>query len=358
MSSYLGFQPTTRPGYFFVSYNTQDAERIAPIVTTLFHDGVPLWYDYGIEYGEKWAPQITEKLSGAQAVLLFFTKGILAKENSYVRKEYRMAKEFLNKKVYIVLVDEIGNSDVPIHMLDWWIDITGEQCICAFNRPWDEGFYNVIKKALGVETQEKKMNMLMDNYLRLFASGETEEAERYVSEYLLGKTMEEKANFLAKVVAGKMEGVSIAPQYKDIYDYQFRKSPWSERTTWQELTRNKCNHLGELTHPGSVCVLDVGDSRFVSGNCCLFHRGNRGDAHIIHLWRDDERIFTVGGLIEANRMHMYYDPLEDLLYLIYASAEETMVAGECEFTYYWNVGIVQDPGGEAISQVFPKLLEA
>lgn len=358
MSTYLGFQPSQRPGYFFVSYNTEDAQRITPIVTTLVHEDVPLWYDYGIEYGEKWAPQITEKLSQSQGVLLFFTKGILAKENSYVKKEYRMAKEFLNKKVYIVMVDEIRNTDVPISMLDWWIDITSEQCIPAFNRPWDEAFYNEIKKALGIETQEKKMNLLMENYLQLFSQGKTEEAEKYVSEYLFGKTLEEKALFFAKVAAGKMDGLSIDPRYEEVDVCEFKRSPWNDRMTWEEAITGKHNHLSEPVRPHTICLLDIDGTLFTAGNCFLFHRGHFGDAHIIHLWRGDERIYTIGHLIEARRMHMYYDSTEDLLYIIYASDKEVITAGECESTGYWSVAIIQNPTGEAIAKSFPLLLEA
>ena len=357
MSTYLGFQPSQRPGYFFVSYNTEDAERITPIVTTLVHEDVPLWYDYGIEYGEKWAPQITEKLDRSQGVILFFTKGILTKENSYVRKEYRMAKEFLNKKVYIIMVDEIKNADIPINMLDWWIDITSEQSIPAYNRPWDEKFYIEIKKALGIETQEKKMNMLMENYLRLFSLGKTEEAEQYVSEYLLGKTLEEKAIFLAKVVAGKMNGVSIDSKYSEIAGYEFKKSPWRERITWEEIIADKRNHMGELAYPDPVCLLEINETLFVAGNCFLFHRGSYGDAHAIQLWRGNERIFAIGGLVEARFMHMYYDSSEDLLYLIFASDKETIVAGDCESTGYWSVAIIQSPTGDAVKKTFHQLLK-
>lgn len=202
------------------------------------------------------------------------------------------------------------------------------------------------------------MNMLMENYLRLFSVGETEEAERYVSEYLHGKTMEEKANFFAKVVAGKLDGMAIDPKYKEIYDYEFKHSPWSSRMTWEEVTAEKRNHLGKLANPGSVCLLDIAGTLFVAGNCFLFHRGGGGgDAHVVQLWRNNERIFTAGGLVEAHFMHMYYDAMEDLLYLIYASDKENRVNGEFESTGYWSVAVIQDPKGEAVAKSFPMLLE-
>ena len=80
MSCYLGFAPSDRPNYYFVSYNSEDVDRITPIAKSLFHAGVPLWYDFGLEYGEKWESQISEKIMNLQAILLFFTKGILTKQ--------------------------------------------------------------------------------------------------------------------------------------------------------------------------------------------------------------------------------------------------------------------------------------
>ena len=104
-------------------------------------------------------------------------------------------------------------------------------------------------------------------------------------------------------------------------------------------------------------LLKIADTLFVAGNCCIFHRGNRGDAHVIHLWRGNERIFTIGGLVEACSMYMYYDAAEDLLYLIYMSEKESMVDGEFESTDYWSVAIIQDPNGDAVAKSFKFLLE-
>lgn len=199
--------------------------------------------------------------------------------------------------------------------------------------------------------------MLMENYLRLFSLGKTEEAEQYVSEYLLGKTLEEKAIFLAKVVAGKMNGVSIDSKYSEIAGYEFKKSPWRERITWEEIIADKRNHMGELAYPDPVCLLEINETLFVAGNCFLFHRGSYGDAHAIQLWRGNERIFAIGGLVEARFMHMYYDSSEDLLYLIFASDKETIVAGDCESTGYWSVAIIQSPTGDAVKKTFHQLLK-
>ena len=51
---YLGFEPSNEKPYYFVSYNSEDDFRIIPIVTALAEMGISLWYDYGIQYDEKW----------------------------------------------------------------------------------------------------------------------------------------------------------------------------------------------------------------------------------------------------------------------------------------------------------------
>ena len=129
MSAYLGFTPSTGSDYYFISYNTEDADRISPIVKQMHDAGVELWYDYGIEYGDRWERVISEKLKDAQAIFLFMTKGILQKGESYVQKEYRLATKFFKKKVYVIILDRIDIEDVPYEKAPWWDDILQNQCV-------------------------------------------------------------------------------------------------------------------------------------------------------------------------------------------------------------------------------------
>ena len=149
MSSYLGFPSTDAKNAIFISYNTEDSNRIQPIVCKLHNLGVPLWYDYGLEYGESWSTQIAAHIDACRSVILFFSRNILEKENSFVRKEYKMAKEFYNKKVIVVLLDQVSKRDVPYHMVDWWIDISSDQNIVAYNIPHDDAFCLKLAQAAG-----------------------------------------------------------------------------------------------------------------------------------------------------------------------------------------------------------------
>lgn len=132
MSSYLGFQPTKSKDYYFISYNNEDADRVGVITQKIAAAGVNLWYDHGIEYGDNWETVITERIQNAQAIVLFFTEGILQKSNSYVQKEYKIATEFFGKKVYVVLLDQIEKDEVPVEKVAWWMSINEKQCITGF----------------------------------------------------------------------------------------------------------------------------------------------------------------------------------------------------------------------------------
>ncbi|MBQ5328368.1 MAG: toll/interleukin-1 receptor domain-containing protein [Oscillospiraceae bacterium] len=151
MACYLGFQPTDEKDYYFISYNSEDVGKIGPIVQKLNDSAVPLWYDYGLEYGEKWEGQISGKIKDAKAIILFFTKGVLNKKESYVRKEYDMATKFYEKKVYVVLLDKINKADVPSDMVPWWMDVEYRHCIDAYESGNIENLCEEIKKAIKFE---------------------------------------------------------------------------------------------------------------------------------------------------------------------------------------------------------------
>jgi len=42
----------------------------------------------------------------------------------------------------------------------------------------------------------------------------------------------------------------------------------------------------------------VNQNVFTLGNDYVFHRGARGDARVIWLWRNDELIFVIGGRLK------------------------------------------------------------
>ncbi len=106
MGEYWGFDPC-EGGAFFTSYNSLDWRRVAPIALELRKMGFPVWYDYGLEAGTStWREQISIHIDCAHAVLLFVTKGIFERKESYVINEYEEAKE-VGKVVVPVFLDTI-----------------------------------------------------------------------------------------------------------------------------------------------------------------------------------------------------------------------------------------------------------
>ena len=102
----LGFEATTDNDFCFVSYNSDDCDRISQYALQLYNAGIPLWYDKGLVYGEKWEEEIGVHIANSRVFILFFTKGILEKQSSYVEKEFRIAKN-QRKYIYVLMVDNL-----------------------------------------------------------------------------------------------------------------------------------------------------------------------------------------------------------------------------------------------------------
>lgn len=340
MSNHLGFEPTSKPNYYFVSYNNEDVERVGMIAGNLAHSNVPLWYDYGIEYGEGWESIISEKLQNSQAMILFFTKGILTKENSYVRKEYKMATEFFDKKVYVVMMDEIANKDVPYEKVPWWIDIQEKQNINIFNINDLSKISEEILNALGLATHEDKMNQIIMNYRILYDLGKTEEAESYLSEYLKGISLSGKA-------------ICVANLFIQTPEIFHNSTNVSEITG---LENPLINHTGKTAHLYEGVQVTLSSDKYQIGNQSMFHRGNRGDAHIITIWKNGEYFYTIGGLIEAYRLTAYYDSIDDIIYVIYESEKETNIDDGFDVTDYIGITTIEHPCDDAVCSDFKYLV--
>lgn len=147
MAGYLGVEVAKDSKYYFISYNTEDMDRVSAYVKALAGKGLPIWYDYGIEVGSQWEGTIAKRIHDSEAVVIFLSRNIFSKEQSFVHKEFEMARDFYDKKIYVVLLDEIQNKEVPDRYVSWWIDIKHLQCILA-------PMYSVD------ETAEKLMNAL------------------------------------------------------------------------------------------------------------------------------------------------------------------------------------------------------
>ena len=153
MATHFGFEPSTERQYFFLSYNTEDTSRVAPIARALHNKNIPLWYDRGLIAGSgTWEQQLAEKIDSCQAMIMFITRGILKKStDSFVRTEYKLAKVFSKKAIYIVLLDQIQLDEIPVSMRVWWLDLIANQCIKFDSNSNSDAQANEIIRNLSVQ---------------------------------------------------------------------------------------------------------------------------------------------------------------------------------------------------------------
>ena len=149
MSTYMGFEPTNeKKDYYFISYNTEDSQRVGAIAGLLSRS-VPVWYDYAIPYGEEWEKEISVKIAKSKRLLVFFTKGILLKQDSYTQKEFRIAKRKGISRI-IIFMDSVTNDDVPDEQLAFWDDVCQTQNVMLSDPSDRVGSCKEILRALGV----------------------------------------------------------------------------------------------------------------------------------------------------------------------------------------------------------------
>lgn len=147
MSNYLGFEPYEGKDYYFISYNSEDAHRVAPYCCELSNAGIPLWYDHGIPYDDKWEAVISKKIKDCKKVILFYTKGIASKEKSFVKTEWRLAHEY-NKKIVTVMLDPVDVKNAHENNAPWMVELQDHQNVSpAALKSFDNGV-SEIKRAL------------------------------------------------------------------------------------------------------------------------------------------------------------------------------------------------------------------
>ena len=135
MARNLGIPCTDREPYYFISYNSEDEERVSAYAKLLSEKNVPMWYDNGIKVGVEFEIEIAEKIEHCKALIMFLSKNIFLKEKSYVHTEFDLATKYSKKTVYVVMLDKIEEPEVPIRFRPWWTKVTCLQCIHAYEHP-------------------------------------------------------------------------------------------------------------------------------------------------------------------------------------------------------------------------------
>lgn len=238
------------------------------------------------------------------------------------------------------MLDKINNKDVPYDKVPWWIDVQENQSIEVSGMTDLDAITNQILQGIGMHSYEDKMNQLIENYKKLFDVGRHEEADRYLTEYLHGQSLAGKAKIMANIMRNDVV---------EIVTKSFTEAK-------KQLDKTLINHVGQQMNSFFEChQLILGDQIFTFGNTFLFHRGNRGDAHVISVWRNQEHIYTIGGLVDATDLQVYYDRHDDVIYVCYRSNKEEMKDGELLETWYQNVTTIEEPLGDAICNDFKEI---
>lgn len=149
MARSLGVAYTERQPYYFISYNSEDEKKVTMYAKELENLGVPMWYDNGIKVGTEWENEIADRIENCQAVIMFLSKNIFLKDKSYVHNEFELATKYSRKKVYIMMLDDVPENEVPVRFRGWWIQVTRLQCVNTFEYASCEECVRVLADALG-----------------------------------------------------------------------------------------------------------------------------------------------------------------------------------------------------------------
>lgn len=137
----LGVVPAHGGKYIFISYNREDAPIVRRYTVALRKLGVRLWYDLGIVSSSKitWANQIEKHIEDCEGVVMFLSRGIFRKNDSYVVTEYNLARAY-NKEIVFVACNEINDNDVNVidgRYVKWWNEVTSFHLIPLYKNNLD-----------------------------------------------------------------------------------------------------------------------------------------------------------------------------------------------------------------------------
>lgn len=156
MSGYLKFEPTSKKSdYYFISYNTEDANRVGKICRSMLrsHPEIDFWYDVDIHHDEQWSAKIANKIKNCKEVIFFVTRGIFEKAKKrfasgeykkitdvWTFQEYSIARSY-EKRILVVYLDDIHIDMVCDELVGWFEELNpsnGLQGIIGFDKRYRE----------------------------------------------------------------------------------------------------------------------------------------------------------------------------------------------------------------------------
>lgn len=295
MSRFLGVEANNVGLFYFISYSNVDSERVSQIIQTMQKYDIQVWYDGGILLGQKWAKEIADNIQNSEAVIMFISKNTFSNEETYVKKEYDIAI-IRNKPIYIVFLDALNPEDIPNGLIGWWIDIQGLQNLNVAEYQANDDLVLKICKDLNYSLDESEKIKRLKAH---FATLSKNEQERFVSEYFNmideSGTFQTKATFFAQIQIIGMHGLKTQKKYNSPY-FLF------------------CDDASNK--------ITISDTSFMARSEVIYHP-SWGNAEALHLFRNGERLLTIGGICDIcddeKCTKLYYDARNDLLFISFIS---------------------------------------
>lgn len=279
MSKNLGITATSDGIYYFISYNSEDEKRVSEIVKVLEQYSLPMWYDNGLKVGDEWEREIADRVQGSEAVILFLTEGIFKKDSSYVQKEFTMATRFFNKRVYVVRLDEIENSQIPNKYVSFYIDVCNMQTINATDYSDAHKLCSRMMSELGYEPNpEEYIERLKEKYEGLSDDEKLQLAGGFLEVWSAKKELAARAKMIAEL-----------------------------------YLRGTLNMTSDFISKNGKMLVGLSIYKAQSEFC--FHTSTGYDAEVLSVYKGGVRIFNVGGRFEPTQLFMYYDSDSDTLFV-------------------------------------------
>lgn len=333
MSRYLGIEPIESGPYYFISYNSEDVDRVSEYAKIMARYNIPMWYDHGLKTGCEWQEDIADHIQNCEGVILFLTKKIFLKEQSFVYTEYEMAKNYFDKKMYIIMLDQFDKKDIPNKYLSWWIELQHIQSITCLTK---EAFLDSIDRVMQDIGCANDPRINLDKIRKKIEELDDDHKKRFIEDYLQfiseNEELSAKAKFYAELVCSGL----------------LRCSRSNDPALFSQSDRIKIDET-ELYFDIHTC----------------WNSFREFDPERIDIYRNGERIFVIGGLLDSSILLQYYDGRNDQLFICYrtvtieeANAYEAALKRGEDYSCRMNVGvlIINDPRNAAKCYLFKDLL--
>lgn len=96
--------------WVFVSYCHRDKRRVQSMHNLFHREGIPMWYDEGLQGGERWSRVLAQRIRECTALVLFATEEAVHRD--FIEKEIVFATK--HSRPIIVVVPDLG-----VRIPDW-----------------------------------------------------------------------------------------------------------------------------------------------------------------------------------------------------------------------------------------------